>query len=256
MKNWNEIGFKTEITGDGSVSLRLLTSSEPDRPLGEAMHHSGGAFAETELIYGDVIRLIFEKIPRPHFCVVGLGLGYIELIIAREAIAFQKEYFLTSFESVPELRENFIAALNSTDSNESSTEVEQTYHQVLSCVFKKKPEWQEKALQDLQLKLKEGAFQILSALGPEIPQIHGVNGFLYDAFSSKTTPHLWEEEFLNQLLQQTAAPDSVLSTYAAKGSLKRALRAQNYEVETLPGFQGKRNSTRGLRGQFLKNFLT
>ena len=97
-QTWSAIGFEVEITGDGSPTLRLMP--------GECMHHSGGAAEETELIYGRVIRKSFEVIPKPHFLSVGLGLGYVEMTIAREALLKQNFNFtLESFELVPELRD-------------------------------------------------------------------------------------------------------------------------------------------------------
>ncbi|MNL45541.1 bifunctional tRNA (mnm(5)s(2)U34)-methyltransferase/FAD-dependent cmnm(5)s(2)U34 oxidoreductase [compost metagenome] len=74
------------------------------------------------------------------------------------------------------------------------------------------------------------------------------SGILYDAFSSKTTPHLWEEEFLKSFFQ-CAAADAMVSTYACKATLKRALKDSGFEVIVREGFLGKRNSTLALRGQ-------
>ncbi len=252
MKSWREIGFEIEMTGDGSPSLRMLQPVAPDRDKGESMHHSGGACAETNLIYGLPIRETLEKISRPHFLIVGLGLGYIELVIAREALRRglkpQDIAQITSFESVPELREYFHLWLsNSVD--ELSAEVVDAYDTVLKFI-----------LQDLQISpqtIKDFLLyhfpvseKIQAALTEQIefkPQYHC---FLYDAFSSKTSPHLWDEEFLRTFLGRASAESCQLSTYACKASLKRALVNQGFEVIVREGFQGKRNSTLGVRGLF------
>ena len=84
MKSWQDIGFEVEITRDGSPSLHLIATVDPTKPFGETMHHSGGAITETNLIYGIPIAEIFVKMNSPQFLIVGLGLGYIEMIIARE----------------------------------------------------------------------------------------------------------------------------------------------------------------------------
>ena len=102
MKLWRDIGFEIEITGDGSPSLRLLESVDPAKDKGESMHHSGGACAETLLIYGQPIALTLQKVEKAHFLIVGLGLGYIELTIAREALLLGKKAdavgLITSYE--------------------------------------------------------------------------------------------------------------------------------------------------------------
>ena len=66
---------------------------------------------------------------------------------------------------------------------------------------------------------------------------------LYDAYSGSTSPELWEDDFLESFLSKAAAPNCLLSTYAAKGSLTRALQKQQFEVQLRTGFGGKRQST-------------
>lgn len=65
----------------------------------------------------------------------------------------------------------------------------------------------------------------------------------YDAFAPTAQPELWEEA---QLARMYAAlrPGGILTTYCAKGSFKRALRAVGFTLEGLPGPKGKREMTR------------
>lgn len=249
MKSWSDIGFEIEITGDQSPSLRLLSSVDPTKDRGESMHHSGGACAETLLIYGEPIHKVLEKIEKPHFLIVGLGLGYIELVIAREALLLGKSSsqveLITSYESVPELREFFFKWLHN-QKEELHEEVWNTYESVLQHLtlgtFLKGEELKS-FLRDHFKNLSA----IQEALHPDVTLISKYHGILYDAFSSKTSPFLWEEEFLVYLLHEGAANSCLLSTYACKGSLKRALRKEGFEVIIRDGFQGKRNSTLGVR---------
>lgn len=249
MKSWSDIGFEIEITGDGSPSLRLLESVDPTKPRGESMHHSGGACTETLLIYGEPIHNVLKKIHRPNFLIVGLGLGYIELVIAREALLQNKEVgLITSYESVPELREFFFHWLWR-DLSKLSKEVSDVYELLAAHILK------DTSLSVLDLKkFLHPHFQkssdIRGALSAEISLESKYHCILYDAFSSKTSPFLWEEDFLSKFLQEGAAEQSLLSTYACKGSLKRALRQQGFEVHIREGFQGKRNSTLGVKNFF------
>lgn len=251
MKAWQDIGFEIEITGDGSPSLRLLASVDPLKDKGESMHHSGGACAETNLIYGEPIAEILAKITKAKFLIVGLGLGYIEMVIAREALLAKKSpqdiAAITSYESVPELREFFISWLQNHDLH---PEVKSTYDLVLEHVLKNSG-ISERDAKAFLLSHFPSVNAVRGALYPEIPLEDQYHCILYDAFSSKTSPFLWEEEFLNRILKEGSAENSVLATYACKGSLKRALKNQGFEVIVREGFQGKRNSTQGRR-QFPK----
>lgn len=249
MKSWSDIGFEIEITGDSSPSLRLLTSIDPTKYRGESMHHSGGACAETLLIYGKPIHEILHNMEKPHFLIVGLGLGYIEMTIAREALLLgltsEQVGLITSYESVPELRQFFFQWL--WDLNlQLAPEVWNTYETAANHVIQKT----SLTVDNLKVFLR-GHFSrledIQGALSATVKLPSRYHCILYDAFSSKTSPFLWEEEFLQQLLQDGAAEKCQVSTYACKASLKRALQSQGFAVIVREGFQGKRNSTLGTR---------
>lgn len=254
MKSWKDIGFEIEITGDGSPSLHLLSSVDPNKAYGESMHHSGGACSETNLIYGQPISEVFKKIQNPEFMVVGLGLGYIEMVIAREALLAGLGPLqigrITSYESVPELRHFFIQWLHSDEMAEQQSfllpEVFQTYDLVLQSVLLGTAV-AARELKSFLCHFFKSTNDLQEALLEDVSYLSKYHCILYDAFSSKTTPHLWAEDFLNQLLHQATAVSCVLTTYACRGSLKRALKNQGFEVVVREGFQGKRNSTLALR---------
>lgn len=247
LKSWVDLGFEIEITKDQSPTLRLLESLDPAKPYGESMHHSGGASTETTHLYGNVAADILAKIQNPHFMVVGLGLGYIEMNIVRAALQQNKTVgLITSYESIPELREFFYLWLH--DRRESLLpEVVHIYDDALMHVLK------DTAISAGELKsfLRKhfvNLSDIHGSLHEDIAFVSRYHGFFYDAFSSKTHPHLWGEEFLNRLLLETSEEQSVLTTYAVKSNMKRALRAQGFIVTERPGFFSKRGSTLGTKG--------
>ncbi len=250
MKSWADIGFEVEITGDGSPSLRLLESVDPAKFRGETMHHSGGACAETLLIYGEPARLIWQQVERPSFLVVGLGMGYIEMTIAREALLLGKDssaiQLFTSYESVPELRDFFVAWLQGrTDFLDK--DVSGVYDQALTAVLAG-TQLKGEALKDF-LRPHFGEANKISGALLSTDQLRGsYNGIFYDAFSSKTTPHLWEEEFLKDFLARCAGEVSLFSTYACRVGLRQALTNSSFELYIREGFMGKRNSTLGVKG--------
>jgi tRNA U34 5-methylaminomethyl-2-thiouridine-forming methyltransferase MnmC len=247
-ETWSDIGFEVEFTGDGSPSLRLLQAIDTKTAKGESMHHSGGAAAETELIYGKVIRRCFESIPAPHFLSVGLGLGYVELIVAREALRRQDPHFtLESFEVVPGLISFFKSWLQE---GELSPEVRKTYDHVLREVLAGADIDGAAVKALLAEKLRDGTWNLQGALTADFKLMKPAHTIVFDAFSAKTTPELWDEVFLTDFFTRAAHQDSLISTYACRVSLKEALAKTRFAVEIREGFQGKRNSTLGVRGIF------
>lgn len=239
-QTWSQIGFEVEITGDGSPTLRLMP--------GECMHHSGGAAEETELIYGQVIRQCFLEVPAPHFLSVGLGLGYVEMTVAREALLKRNLNFtLESFELVPELREYLKQWLKG---GGLSSEIILVYDQVLNFVLQGcdlPPQLVKNLLAD---KLESQQWRLQGPLVAESKFMARSHCVLFDAFSAKTTPDLWSEEFLLWFLDVATATDSILSTYASRSALKRALKTAGFYVDVREGFKGKRNSTMAFKGRF------
>jgi tRNA U34 5-methylaminomethyl-2-thiouridine-forming methyltransferase MnmC len=68
----------------------------------------------------------------------------------------------------------------------------------------------------------------------------------YDAFGARVQPELWEiERFM--ALYKALRPQGIFVTYAAKGSVRRALQEVGFEVERLPGPPGKREMLRGTK---------
>lgn len=68
----------------------------------------------------------------------------------------------------------------------------------------------------------------------------------FDAFAPGAQPELWEEEVLGKMY--TALKDKgVLTTYCAKGSVKRCLKGLGFKVESLKGPPGKREMTRAVK---------
>jgi hypothetical protein len=247
-ETWSEIGFEVEITGDGSPSLRLLKPTYADGDKGESMHHSGGAAAETELIYGRVLRRCFSQVEAPHFLSVGLGLGYVEMTVAREAFFKQNLNFtLESFESISELKNLLLAWLQEWP---LPPVIQTVYDQVLAYVLKDSSV-PGADLKNLLLKKLSGAeWHVQGALAAGFQLMKPAHVLLFDAFSSKTTPDLWDEDFLSDFFRRGLQTDGMVSTYACRVSLKRALQATGFQVEVREGFQGKRNSTLGVRGAF------
>ncbi len=74
-----------------------------------------------------------------------------------------------------------------------------------------------------------------------IPQ--GIDICYFDAFSPEAQPELWSAEAF-EALAQAMNRKAVLSTYSAKGEVRRRMQAAGLRVERLPGPLGKRHILR------------
>lgn len=68
----------------------------------------------------------------------------------------------------------------------------------------------------------------------------------YDAFAPQVQPELWTEDIFSKIFNITNE-GGALVTYCAKGSVKRALSASGFAVESLPGAPGKREMVRAVK---------
>ena len=68
----------------------------------------------------------------------------------------------------------------------------------------------------------------------------------FDAFGARVQPDLWTEAIFN-LMFIALKPNGVLVTYAAKGSVRRAMQAVGFIVERLDGPPGKREMLRATK---------
>ena len=68
----------------------------------------------------------------------------------------------------------------------------------------------------------------------------------YDAFGFRVQPEMWSEDTLRPIVE-AMAPQGVLVTYSAKGSVRRALEALGLDVFRIEGPPGKREMLRAIR---------
>lgn len=65
----------------------------------------------------------------------------------------------------------------------------------------------------------------------------------FDAFAPDKQPGIWKEELFRRLFRRMN-PGGILTTYCAKGAVRRMMQAVGFTVERLPGPPGKREMLR------------
>lgn len=239
----SQLPENTEIfyTADGSPTLSFARADGYK----EKMHHSAGAVGESVFIYLDALRAQMRLGEPPRVLSIGLGLGYNELLTLAE---FRKtgvrEFKIWSFEALEPLRAGFTRWA----SGELTGDFKGVLDQVALSVSKASgvspqeiQNFAQETLRDQRLELR-GPF-------PEDAGDLQSNVVYYDAYSRKMDPVLWEEELLVNTFKRVLAPDCVLATYAATGSLNRALKRLGFRLSAKTGFMGKRESTMAFRGR-------
>jgi len=71
----------------------------------------------------------------------------------------------------------------------------------------------------------------------------------FDAFAPDKQPEVWTQELFNKVFA-SMNPEGVLTTYCAKGNVRRMMQQAGFVVERIPGAQGKREM---LRANVLNN---
>lgn len=224
--------FHEITTGDGSPTLSFQSDAGP-----EAMHHSGGALSETKYVYAPVLEANFARTRGSVIVSLGTGLAYNEILAATYARKYPEHLFaLHTYESDEFLRASFALWLQGRDDL------------ALAPLYARICAGFEIDVQDVR-EIFTGAsakanliFEERLARPEDLPQ--GVTGFLWDAFSRKTSPELWDEEFLVACFSRADREFCELSTYARNGNLKRALARAGFQVVDQKGFANKRSSTR------------
>ena len=235
--------YEIFMTADGSPTLISLRSETR-----ETMHNRAGALSETDWIYGEATRKCFELCPEQVDCFsLGLGLGYNELMFAAHCIQMNRTNHISlySVELDPNLIDAFLYFLE-TEMDETDKQ-NSIYEQILIVVsqqYQVSPRLVKKFLTNL---LKNQQWKIERELKySNIPK-QKFHLIYYDAFSSKTSPELWEQDFLNAFLIDTTREFCVFASYAATGVLKRALQQHRFMTPTRSGFHGKRECTLAIR---------
>jgi hypothetical protein len=229
--------FTFITTDDGSPSLRTN-----DLPF-ETMHSRAGAFSETLHVYSDVLVWMKEHNLPPDFISVGLGLGYVEFLVTAFYLAYrqpQGQLTLDSFESESEL----ILLLERWLNNLEIPVTWRNAYSYIDSLFANYFTLVPRQVSDALVMMKEtGQWRIHSALKTETVFDNRYAGIFYDAFSTKTTPDLWVEEFLRNFLNKSAAKHCCFATYAANSVVKRVLREHGFTIPKKDGYGYKRECT-------------
>lgn len=224
--------MKREIitTGDGSKTIQI---SEWD----EQYHSKHGAIQEARHVFlGMGLQHYVSKMnsTRPIAILeMGFGTGLNALLTLFEAQDLKTEIDYTGIEAYP-VSEEEVAAMDYA-SQLTQTEALQYYNQMHSLSWDE----QHPITTDFRLTKCQERFENITDIG-----LYDL--VYFDAFGARVQPELWDEAIFEKMYT-ALRENGVLVTYAAKGSVRRAMQAVGFVVERLPGPPGKREMLRATK---------
>lgn len=224
--------MKREIitTGDGSKTIQI---SEWD----EQYHSKHGAIQEARHVFlGMGLQHYVSKMPTTQPIAIlemGFGTGLNALLTLFEAQALNTEIDYTGIEAYP-VSEEEVAAMDYS-SQLTQTNALQYYNQMHSLSWGE----QHPITTDYRLTKRQERFENITDIG-----LYDL--VYFDAFGARVQPELWDEAIFEKMYI-ALRENGVLVTYAAKGSVRRAMQAVGFVVERLPGPPGKREMLRATK---------
>lgn len=217
---------KVIITHDGSSSIYL---PEWD----EHYHSIHGAIQEAYHVFIKNGLFLFREEKKIELLEIGFGTGLNALITLIEGEKYNLFINYTGIEAYPvsleEMKQlNYLALL---DAKNKDLEFVQMHEE----------NWEEKLMisDTFYLTKKQQKFQ-------DICEKNKYNLIYFDAFGARVQPELWTETIFEKMFE-ALVEGGILVTYAAKGSVRRAMLASGFQVEKLPGPPGKREMLRATK---------
>ena len=210
-------------TADGSMTLYV-----PD--LDEHYHSTNGAVQESLHVYltaglSHYIQNKREIQTELQVLEFGFGTGLNAFLTALEAERQKIKIQYTALEKYP-LSTEITAQLNYSESNQT---LFQHIHQAA---------WEIPAVITPYFILQKVEVEFTMF---DFPHCYDV--VYYDAFAPDKQPEVWSQELFNRIFS-TMNPKGVLTTYCAKGSVRRMMQQAGFSVERIQGAAGKREMLR------------
>lgn len=222
--------MKREIinTGDGSTTIHLPEWNEQ-------YHSIHGAIQEARHVF---IEMGLKKVLRSgssaiSILEIGFGTGLNALVTWQETRNVPVKITYTGIEAYP-VEETEVKKLNfaSEIKENKAQEIFDLMHTLT---------WEQpgKLTPDFIIHKQKKFFQ-------DITDLEKYDLVYFDAFGARVQPELWTVAIFLKMFD-ALVPGGILVTYAAKGSVRRAMLEVGFKVEKLPGPPGKREMLRATK---------
>lgn len=213
-----------KLTADGSHTLYAVDIDETYHSTFGAVQESLHVFIENGLKYADKTDLcVFEA---------GFGTGLNAFLTLQAAKRYNLSIHYVTVEKFP-LGESVYEKLNYAQLVWPGNE--NVFRQLHECKWNEPVKISDNfILEKIEIDLKQYIHR------------HNYNIIYFDAFSPEKQPELWSEDIFRHIFDSCEA-GAVLTTYCAKGAVRRALKTAGFATERLPGPPGKREILRAVK---------
>jgi len=212
------------VTEDGSHTIYL-----PE--MDEHYHSTHGAIQESLHIY---INQGLLQLPKQELSILEIGFG-----------TGLNAYLTFAYGDLKKLNINYfsIEKYPLTETDYLKLNYPQNIFPEFSDVFEKmhRAEWNSVVKISPEFSLQKVHADLLSFEFDSLPQFDLV---YYDAFAPGKQPEMWTDEII-QKVASSVKKNGILTTYCAKGSVRRAFSAAGFLMERIPGPIGKKEILRG-----------
>ena len=237
----NKMSYLFYKTKDDSISVSLKSENYST----ELMHSVDGAFSETIYLYSDVLKYALNNSIEIVFLSLGLGIGYIEILVCAYVLKNfpGKKFTLFSFEKEDDLRIFFQKFIFE---EEIPAVFQEAYTQILNlfCVHYEINYVELK--NEIRNRIKNNEIIFYGEYNLQTNLEAPINGLFFDAFSINTSPELWTDDLIEKILN-SCATHAAFATYAARTQLKKLLVSHDFKLEKKKGYGGKKESTFAFR---------
>lgn len=217
------------ITGDGSTTIHIPEWNEQ-------YHSKHGALQEAKHVFIDMgLKPIFNKDEKAEIAIleIGFGTGLNALVTWEEANYLNRKIDYTGVEAYPVAQDevdklNFNRILKDAEADKFFDKIHKTEWEIMLPITP-----------FFQLTKQKKFFK-------DIEDAEMYDLIYFDAFGARVQPELWSVEIFNKMYN-ALKNNGILVTYAAKGSVRRAMLEVGFGVERLPGPPGKREMLRATK---------
>ncbi len=217
------------ITGDGSSTIHIPEWNEQ-------YHSKHGALQEAKHVFIDMGLTPVsarEELTEISILEIGFGTGLNALVTYEAAVNLNKSINYVGIEAYPVALEE-VEKLNFGASQKEPVMIE-FFKQIHASNWEEQVEITE----SFKLTKRKKYFQ-------DITDVELYDLVYFDAFGARVQPELWSVEIFKKMYTALKI-NGVLVTYAAKGSVRRAMLEVGFTVERLPGPPGKREMLRATK---------
>lgn len=225
---------KIITTADGSKTIQIEAWNEQYHSIHGAIQEANHVYIKHGLLF--CFDLIAEKKSAQKLSIleVGFGTGLNAFLTLLQADAHQVDIHYKGIEAFP-ISANEMNALNYIEELHV-LEKAQLFEEMHNIPWEKYKRLTPYYTLHKQQKLFE-----------DISETNQFDLIYFDAFGARVQPELWTESIFKRMFEALKL-EGVLVTYAAKGSVRRAMQSVGFNVEKLPGPPGKREMLRARKG--------